>query len=337
MSRPISVLDVGGTHLRWATWSRGDGLGPVGRAPTPSLANGLLSPVDELRARLVAMMARAVPEGGVAGVSFGAALDHRSGTVYASAPLWGSCTRPFDLLGALSAARPDVRWHVVNDVTAALLHLAAGLAGERCRKVLLVTVSTGIACRVLDRRSGEIPVDGCGLQGEIGHLPGGVSMAGRPVDLRCECGEMNHVSSFSSGPGIRRLARVRRERDPDGWRGCGLDVQGPFEESLASALDAGDPVAEDVLRMGTRPVADVVRTAMCLDPELDLVAFTGGVVHALGAHYRRELLRHLSARGLYLTSTLAPDWVRDRVLVCGRGQADCLVGAGLAAELAAGS
>ncbi|MFI6291671.1 ROK family protein [Nonomuraea sp. NPDC050790] len=325
MPQPIVVLDVGGTHLRWATWSRARGLGPVRRAATPSLANGDPGPAGRLRERLVAAMARVVPERSTAGVSFGAALNHRSGAVYASAPLWGACTTPFDLLGALSAARPDVRWHVVNDVTAALLHLADGLAGQDRRKVLLVTVSTGIACRILDRRSGAIPTDDHGLQGEIGHLPASVSIAGQRVDLRCDCGEMNHVSSFSSGPGIRRLAEAVQRRDPG---------RVAFEDSLVKALDAGDRTAGEILRAATLPVAEVVRTALCLDPELDLVAFTGGVTHALGAHYRRELLGHLTARGLYLTSTLSPGWIADRLMVCPAGQVDCLVGAGLAAETA---
>lgn len=326
MPQPIVVLDVGGTHLRWATWSRVEGLGPVRRTATPSLANGAAGPVGELRARLVEMMAGAVPEGCAAGVSFGAALDHRSGAVYAAAPLWGACATPFDLLGALSAARPDVRWHVVNDVTAALLHLADGPAGRHRRKLFLVTVSTGIACRILDRRSGVIPTDDCGLQGEIGHLPAAVLLAGRAVDLRCDCGEMNHVSSFSSGPGIRRLAALAR--------GSSMS-RTESEQWLVSALEAGEPAAGEILRAATLPLADIVRTALCLDPELDLVAFTGGVAHALGAHYEKALLGHLAAQGLYLTSTLAPDWIADRLLVCGRGQADCLVGAGLAAERAA--
>jgi predicted NBD/HSP70 family sugar kinase len=335
ITRPITVLDVGGTYLRWADWSPVHGLGQVRSSRSPSRARLPDTPVEELQSALVDAMAEPVPPSGIAGVSFGAALDHRVGTVYASAPLWGASVRPFDLLGALRSARPDVRWHVVNDVTAALLHLADSPPGRERRKILLATISTGIACRTIDRRTGDIPVDGCGLQGEIGHLPASVTLDGVPVDLLCDCGRPGHVAAFSSGPGIRRLGEVLRDRAPGQWDasriGTRLASAETFEAALTAALDEGDHVATRLLDAATGPVADVVRTALCLDPRIDLVAFTGGVAVGLGDHYRAAVLRHLDRSGLYLTSEREPDWVRDRLVVCGPGQADGLVGAGLAA------
>ncbi|MFI5843808.1 ROK family protein [Catenuloplanes sp. NPDC051500] len=332
MSGPITVLDIGGTHLRWTQWSPGHGLGEVRRTPSPSFSRHTGATVEELQAMLVREMAGAVPPGGVAGVSFGAALDHRTGTVYASAPLWGAHARPFDLRTALAAARPDVRWHVVNDVTAALLHLASSPAARDLRKIVLATISTGIACRTIDKRTGEIPVDGCGLQGEIGHLPATVTLDGAPVELRCDCGRPGHVAAFSSGPGIRRLSEVLRRRRAGDWASSGLGARlaagEGFESALATALDDGDPLAGELLGAATKPVADVVRTALCLDPEIDLVAFTGGVAVGLGAHYRAAVLAHLTRDGLYLTSERDPRWVPDRVVV---SEADGLIGAGIAA------
>ncbi|GGS44940.1 ROK family protein [Actinokineospora fastidiosa] len=328
----ITVLDVGGTHVRWARWSPEQGLGEVRRVPSPSFLRCADTPVEELQARLVRTMADAVPPEGVAGVSFGAALDHRTGTVYASAPLWGAHAAPFDLLEALSAARPDVRWHVLNDVTAALLHLASTPRARHLRKVLLVTISTGIACRTIDQRTGEIPLDGCGLQGEIGHLPATVTIDNAAVDLSCACGRPRHVAAYSSGPGIRRLGEVLRQRRGPVWDnsalGRALARGAAFESALPAALHRGDAVAGELLDAATKPIADVVRTALCLDPEIDLVALTGGVAVGLGEHYRGALLAHLSRDGLYLTSERAPEWVRDRVVV---SEANGLVGAGMAA------
>ncbi|WP_269466406.1 ROK family protein [Actinoalloteichus sp. GBA129-24] len=440
-ARPITVFDVGGTHLRRASWTERHGLAEIRRTPSPSRTRHPGVAAADLRTRLIRAMADQVPPDGVAGVSLGAALDHHTGTVYASAPLWGAHTDSFDLRAALRTARPDVRWHVLNDVTAALLHLASGPAARDCRKVLLTTVSTGIACRILDRRTGEIAVDGCGLQGEIGHLPSTLLLDGVPVELTCDCGVACHLAAFSSGPGLRRLAEFLHTRGAragtragrvvaapgdhradlvpgsarfaaggpwaTGDRRAGIttaaqgtsgfdaatveaaseaaahlaaadhtgsplaeaartrpDRRGPdrmgpghsgpnptgsdrtepdhtapaqdqeaaaFETALSAALDAGDPLASELLAAATRPVADVVRTALCLDPQLDLVAFTGGVAVGLGRHYRAALLAHLAAEGLYITGERAPRWIADRIHVCLPTEADGLVGAGLAA------
>lgn len=328
----LTVLDVGGTHVRWAPWSPERGLGEIRRSPSPSFARRPGVSVDELRTELVRMLAEAVPPDGVAGVSIGAALDHRTGTVYASAPLWGADARPFNLLATLGEVRPDVRWHVVNDVTAALLHLSSTPAARGLRKVLLATISTGIACRTIDQRIGRIAVDGCGLQGEIGHLPATVEIDGVPVKLWCDCGRPRHVAAFSSGPGLRRLGEVLRQWPGREWRssaiGSRLAGGQAFEPALLAALDAGDALAAELLDAATKPVADVIRTAMCLDPEIDLIAFTGGVAVGLGEHYRAAMLAHLSREGLYLTSEREPGWVRDRVVVV---EASGLIGAGLAA------
>ncbi|MGC4757623.1 ROK family protein [Micromonospora trifolii] len=328
----LTVLDIGGTHVRWARWSPQHGLGEIRRVPSPSFSRWRDVPVEELQALLVRAMADAVPPGDVAGVSFGAALDHRTGTVYASAPLWGAHTRPFDLHTALKTARPDVRWHIVNDVTAALLHLASTPAARGRRKILLATISTGIACRTIDKRTGEIPVDRCGLQGEIGHLPASVTIDGVPVALRCDCGQEGHVAAFSAGPALPRLAEILRQRRGGAWQssllGLRLAAGEAFEPALAAALDAGDALAGELVEAATKPVADVVRTALCLDPEIDLVALTGGVATGLGERYRTALLAHLGREGLYLTSEFEPGWIRDRLLV---SEANGLVGAGLAA------
>ncbi|GAA4955170.1 ROK family protein [Actinoplanes utahensis] len=328
----ITVLDIGGTHLRWAPWSAGNGLGEIRRGPSPSIARHREASVGELRAMLVRDMSGAVPPGGVAGVSFGAALDHRTGIVYGSAPLWGAHVGRFDLRTALQEARPDVRWHIVNDVTAALLHLAGSKAAAGLRKIMLVTVSTGIACRTIDQRTGRIAVDGSGLQGEIGHLPACVTLDGVPVELDCDCGAPGHVAAFSSGPGLRRLADVVRHADGDSWAASDLTARlaagEDFEPALRAALDGGDPLAGKLLGLSAKPIADVVRTALCLDPEIDLIALTGGVAVGLGEHYRAALLGHLTRDGLYLTSAHDPGWIPDRVVI---SDADGLIGAGLAA------
>ncbi|MER7001236.1 ROK family protein [Streptomyces sp. NPDC000410] len=352
--REVTVLDVGGTHLRRAVWSARGGLRGLVDEPTPSHLLCPDTPVAELRERLIAAICDAVPAGAtgatgatretgapgaIAGVSFGAALDQRSGIVYGSAPLFGDETTLLDLPGLLHERRPDVEWHVVNDVTAALLHFASAPRRQGHRKVMLMTISSGIACRTIDRRRDVIATDAAGLQGEVGHLPATAALAGEPVVLRCDCGETGHVAAYASGPGIRRMADVLRERVGGRWDesllGKALETGATFEAAFEVALDAADPLAGELLDAVTAPVADVLRTALCLDPEIDELALTGGAAVSLGRHYRASVLGHLRRQGLYLTADRAPEWIEERVGVCGPGEANGLIGAGIAALAAA--
>lgn len=337
MTTAITVFDVGGTHIRQAWWLRGGELRTRTSRPSPSFRRFPGATVAELQDMMVRDLCDTVPEtpDAVVGISFGAALDHHSGIVYASAPLWGEHSEPYDLRAALASRRPDVRWHIVNDVTAALLHAAAASSRSGHRKVLLATISSGIACRVIDQRQGRIPVDGCGLQGEIGHLPAVAELAGAPVALDCDCGKTGHLAAYASGPGIARLARVLEQREPGRWAASRLGLLTAdglgFEAALRRALDERDELARELLDAATAPVAAVLRTALCLDPEIDEAVLTGGVVHGLGHHYRRALMGHLTRQGLYLTSERTPDWLERRITVTGPGEADSLAGAGIAA------
>ncbi|MFI6943900.1 ROK family protein [Streptomyces sp. NPDC050418] len=337
----VTVFDIGGTHLRHAWWSPEGGLGDPTDVPSPSHLRHPDLTARQIQDRLIDAICETVPAGpgAVAGISFGAALNQRSGVVYGSGPLFGDETTVLDLPGLLYERRPDVDWYVVNDVTAALLHFASSLHSRGHRKVTLLTVSSGIACRTIDLRRDVIPTDACGLQGEVGHLPATASLAGQPVELRCECGELGHVAAYSSGPGIRNMAEVLRERAGERWDdsllGKAMGAGEPFEAAFGAALDAADPLAEVLLDAVTAPVADVLRGALCLDPEIDELALTGGVSVSLGEHYRTAVLRHLRHRPLYLTGERAPEWVEEHITVCGPGEADGLVGAGIAALAAA--
>ena len=334
MINTATVIDVGGTHMRWGRWSREGGLINKQSMPTPTFRRNASLSVTQLQALLVETICDIPPRerGTVAGISFGAAMNHLNGTVYASAPLWGSHEAPFDILGALSSKRTDVVWHIVNDVTAALLHAASLPLCAEDQKVMLVTISTGIAARTIYRKNQKIPFDASGLQGEIGHLPASASICGESVALDCDCGEPGHLASYASGPGIARMAELICKRHPELWRVSELGQRVAkgvsFEDAFKSAVIDQDSVAVALLKDVTAPVADVLRTALCLEPDIDRIILTGGVAISLGEHYRESIISHLTDKGIYLTSKYHPEWVNERVTVL---EADCLIGAGTAA------
>lgn len=310
MSRPTLAADIGGTWLRVRI-----GSGPVQCTPSPSILTAPDVPVPELRQCLVAALAEAAPAGALAAVSVGAAIDHLTGRVHGSAPLWGDAADGFDLAGALRSARPDVDWVLVNDVTAGVVDLAHRY-GTGARRVGYLTVSSGIALRTADLRLDQVPVDEWGMQGEIGHLPLTGSVPAALRDLPCECGGRGHLASLSSGPGIARAARA--------W---GRPWLASPPGRLAAALGAGHPDAHGLLDAVVAPVAEAIRTLWCLDPHVDLLGIGGGVVTGLAPFYGAALRRRLSTGSHYADRGYSTGWLDARLRLCDADEVDPLRGA----------
>ncbi|MFD5077256.1 ROK family protein [Streptomyces sp. NPDC058371] len=305
------AADVGGTWVRLRVGGAGAGFE---RVPAPSRLRQPGRAVEELRRDMVELLGGAAPPGARAAVSFGAAIDHVTGVVHGSAPLWGSATEPYDLMAALRARRPDVTWTLVNDVTAALADFAAGHARPGTRRVGYLTVSSGIGLRIADLERSVIPVDEWGLQGEVGHLT--VACPPELAGLECECGSTGHLASLGAGPGFVRVA----ER-------LGLSDAANVTRWLPDALDAGEPAARRLLGLCVEPVAELIRTLWCLDPHLDLLGLGGGVVEGLGGHYATELRQRLATPTSYAARGYSTARLDDRLVLCGPGEVDPLRGA----------
>ncbi|MEU0585906.1 ROK family protein [Streptomyces sp. NPDC006132] len=308
------AADIGGTWVRMSTGGPG---APVERVPSPSHLRHPDRSTARLRADMVELLSDRVPTGARAALSFGAAIDHLTGTVYGSAPLWGAADTPYDLAADLRRSRPDVTWHLVNDVTAALLDFAAVHARPGTRRVAYLTVSSGIALRIADLERTRIPVDTWGLQGEVGHLPVPLTDPGAEVlaGLPCECGATDHLASLASGPGLVRAARR-----------LGIPRAPQVADWLPGALDANDPGARRLLELCAAPVAHLLRTLWCLDPHLDLIGIGGGVAEGLAGHYAAEIRRRLATATSYADRGRDDAWLGDRLVFCGPGQVDPLRG-----------
>jgi len=330
----LYAIDIGGTWLRSASWSKARGANNVQRFRTPSLTNFPLADPGTLIDALAERIARVPPKGdGLrVGISLGAALDHRTGTIYGSAPLWGSALNEVPLLRLIQERRPDVHWTIVNDVTAMLMAYHDRHPELRAKKVLLTTVSTGIAARTLDSGTGAVPLDGAGLQGEIGHLP--ASTEG-DLHLHCACGVLDHVAAYSSGPGIRNVASALlggAPNDPTAPALSSASRESNFEAAFAAALSGGESHATEVLRVATRPMADAFTSALTLDPTIDQIVLTGGVIDSIGLAYRAALLKRMISNGMYYTAIHRPSWVADRIVLATGDETSALLGAALAAN-----
>lgn len=297
------AVDLGGT---WTRIRIGD---QDTRIPTPSFLRHPERSPGSLLSDQVDVLAELVPKSARVALSCGAALDETTGIAWGSGPLWGPGDgTPVDILAALGAARPDVIWHVVNDVTAGLANFVHRYARPADRRVAYLTVSSGIALRTADLVTRTISVDSRGLQGEVGHLTATTTAPAAIARARCSCGGEGHIASVSSGPAIAHVVDV-------------LGIDPVIGQDLARHVEEGHAGAAEVVSTIVEPVAELLRTMTTLDPTLDLVGIGGGVAAGIGDVYRSILISQLNENRSYADSPHLD------IRVCASDDVDTLAGA----------
>ena len=99
-------------------------------------------------------------------------------------------------------------------------------------------------------------------------------------------------------------------------------------------LEEGNSVAIGLLDALVTPLSRILAAALSLDPEIDRIVMTGGVVHGLGKHYRDALQRTFVRDGLYQISNRDPHYLARRLVWDDADDFSGLRGAGLYAEKA---
>lgn len=318
------AMDIGGTWFRSARVGADGQVVDRRSAPALSARNHPGKTALELQDALVTYLiaearyhARQAPRSSMVGISMGAALDHRTGVIWNSGPLWGAFNTPFDLGGALRRQAPEFNWHVTNDVSAALLALVAQSGQPDGSDVCYVTVSTGIAARIWSARAGGIVVDSiAGMQCEIGHLPVTAEFRGGFLPLTCDCGGAHHLNAVSSGRGMESVLQHVLNCHPEIARGLGLAQSSDFAAEFKAALERDAPFARDLLSTCLRPLARVILSMLTCNPAIARIYFGGGVPAGLGPElWRDALLAELEAYGAYQISDRYPGFFRDLIRV----------------------
>ena len=211
-------------------------------------------------------------------------------------------------------------------------------------RVMLLTVSTGIGCRIYDTRLRSVPVDRVhGLQGEIGHLPVHFMYGKEHIELNCDCGGANHINAFCSGRGIEVLIRRLATGCKEEISGSALseisssESGGQIFQLFANALSQRDQFALRILDAVTWPVANVLLSALTIDPQIEAIILTGGVINALRDQYLNSLVKNLHDLGMYQVTSSDPDYFSRRIRMNITDDYSGLIGAGLYAKAQAGS
>jgi 3-dehydroquinate synthetase/predicted NBD/HSP70 family sugar kinase len=326
----VITFDIGGTSFRSALLNREGRLTGVQRIPSMNCrsmpGNSAAGVVDKI-ADYIAKTAQSfwlspslAGQHPAIAISMGAAMNAHTGMILGSGPILGKDSTSFDLDGAIKQRLPDARTTIVNDVTASLVAHSLIPSLRHARRLALITVSTGIASRILNCSVPHVPVDPVlGTQGEIGHHRIAFSLAGVPLSLKCDCGGTDHLSAFSSGQGIKRVLDRAREIFPEEFRNSDLNQCDPASDVTLSTLALGlanhDPLSKKLLDAVTLPIAEAVKWHFMLDPEIDKLILTGGVCFLLRDFYLSSVMENLRALDFYPLKSDAESFWRERVIL----------------------
>jgi 3-dehydroquinate synthetase/predicted NBD/HSP70 family sugar kinase len=326
----VITFDIGGTSFRSALLTRTGRLTGIQRIPSINCRSLPGRSGADVMNEIAAYIGETVqsfwhsPEltgrRAPVAISMGAALNAHTGKILGSGPILGEDNTCFDLERAIRKHLDDRSLTIVNDVTASLVAHSRLHSLRHARRLALITVSTGIASRVLNCSVPHVPVDPViGTQGEIGHHRVAFSLEGRPVSLKCDCGGVDHVNAFASGNGIKRVLAHAREILPEEIRASYLNRVDPESDIsldlLADGLAHGDHLSKKLLQAITAPVAEAIKWHLMLDPEIDKLILTGGVCFRLRDYYLSAVLENLNALEFYpLTSDRESFWA-DHVIL----------------------
>jgi glucokinase len=238
MTDLLLALDFGGTKHTAAVIARGERDWRAHRrvfSPAGADARYDIETMQSLARELLAGERPAA-----IGVSFGGPVDATTGTVRLSHHVPGWENTP---LRALLEAGFEAPVSVDNDANVAALGEHRFGAGQGCKDLLYITVSTGVGGGwVLNGQ----PWRGAeGMAGEIGHV------VVDPNGPRCLCGKRGCVERLASGPYIAQRAREWLAEQPDRGqvlRGLVGDDAGKVTAQLVSQAAAqGDELAWEAL------------------------------------------------------------------------------------------
>jgi 3-dehydroquinate synthetase/predicted NBD/HSP70 family sugar kinase len=326
----VIAFDLGGTSFRSALLTRDGSLSSAHRIPSLNCRSMPGRSADAIVDEIAVYIADTVKSfrhcSGLAekhsaiAISMGAALNAHTGEILGSGPILGEGSPSLDLCSAIRQHLNGASITIVNDVTASLIAHSRIASLRHARRLALITVSTGIASRVLTCSVPHVPVDPVlGTQGEIGHHRIAFSLDGNPLSLKCSCGGIDHLNAFASGQGIKGVLDRAREVFAQKFRNSRLNngdrrFDGTLDV-LADGLENGDLLSKKILKAITLPIAEAIKWHFMLDPEIDKLILTGGVCFLLRDFYLPSVLENLAALEFYPLTSDAKSFWSERVML----------------------
>jgi glucokinase len=276
-------VDLGGTKVQGVVVDQDGGRAGEARGRTPA-DGGPAAVVAEIAAVVKAAAKDAkVPARKLAGVGIGSPglVDAASGEVSGAANLPGFDERV--PLGPLVADALGTKVRVGNDVSVATVAEHRLGAGRGFDDLLVVFAGSGVGGGLV--LGGRLWTGAHGAAGEIGHM---VVVEGGEL---CPCGRRGCMEAYAGRNAMERLARAAAAAGRPTELLAIQERQGrPRMTSgvFKTALDAGDPLAHELIERAVQALAAAIASAVNL-VDVQAVLIGGGLADKLGEPFVRRV------------------------------------------------
>ncbi len=304
------AVDIGGTSIKYGLIDRNGNI--IFKSKCPSNAQlGASRLLDNLSHELKELLVRyADYEITGIGVATAGQIDPVTGKVLYATPNIPGYTG-FDLKGIFESEF-GLRTFVENDVNAATIGEVWKGSGIGARKILCITVGTGIGgCIMFD---GKVEHGILGSAGEVGHII--IDYGGRP----CNCGNRGCLEQYASASAMIRDFTLRLKNGEKS-----LITELPAEEKdidaqlIFSAAKKGDKLANEVIDEFVKYLGTgIISLVHTLNPELVII---GGGISAEGEYLSDKIDK-------YVRKFAMPSFMRNfRIVTANLGNDAGIMGA----------
>jgi 3-dehydroquinate synthetase/nucleoside-diphosphate-sugar epimerase/predicted NBD/HSP70 family sugar kinase/MoaA/NifB/PqqE/SkfB family radical SAM enzyme/adenine/guanine phosphoribosyltransferase-like PRPP-binding protein len=298
------VFDIGGTSIRTGIFYADGTLEIIKRETAPNYNTYQDATIEVLQKKLIDYIQVMVEEArGVVrsrgaeikleriAVSFPGPVENFS-TINRAPTLWGTNSGRLNLAYALKQNTKNIKEvYIIHDISADAIRYAFEKEEDR---FCVVTISSGISCRIYDKNKGGLITDENDFAGEIGHLIVDYS-EGAPL---CECGEKGHLNAVGSGRAAEKILREKARQDATGFRQSLLYeyTEGDFSKIdnmlFAQAVSKQDEWALSMIKQLAVPIAYAINNISVVYGVKDFYLI-GGFAIAHGDIYLNAILENL--------------------------------------------
>ena len=277
-------IDLGGTFIKFGVLDRDNHGGEVMQLPTPSSGDAVVETMVAGTEQVLQAGGWTLDDVACVGIGSPGPLDIHAGVIL-SAPNLKSLDG-FPIRDRLSDALrlPTV---LENDANAAAMGEFLLGAGEGCRKMVMLTLGTGVGSGIV--YNGRLIHGAHGMGGELGHMI--VSPGGR----QCNCGQQGCLEQYCSAHFLAKHAMERlAESDIESSLRAVLQNKPALDaKDIEDAAMAGDAFAVQVWDELARMLAiGCINICRIFDPERIVLA--GGMTKA-GQALLDPIQRHWSS------------------------------------------